>query len=40
MTGKDLLIYGALIIGVGGNIVFFIMYIRDRRKAKKDQHPL
>jgi len=36
MTGEEILIYGALILGVGGNIVFAIIYIRDKLKAKKD----
>ncbi len=36
MTGEEILIYGALILGVGGNIVFAIIYIRDKWKAKKD----
>ncbi len=37
MTGEEILIYGALILGVGGNIVFAIIYIRDKLKAKKDE---
>lgn len=35
MTGQELLIYGALILGVGGNLVFFAMYLRDKFKASK-----
>lgn len=35
MTGQELLIYGAVILGVGGNLVFLAMYMRDKRKASK-----